>query len=84
MVMLAGRRGELLRQPPERHGDLERFLEGQDQLSWLHHVHTGQMGRAASTLRRLALREDKSLQRKKVSLYLSPSLWSWTSLVCSV
>ncbi|KAG0419339.1 hypothetical protein HPB47_004174, partial [Ixodes persulcatus] len=49
----SGRRGDLLRQPPAQHRDLERFLEGHDQLSWLHHIQTGQFGRAAQTLERL-------------------------------
>ncbi|CAN7937670.1 unnamed protein product [Ixodes hexagonus] len=67
----SGRRGDLLRQPPAQHRDLERFLEGHDQLSWLHHINTGQFGRAAQTLEHLGLREDKFLARKKTLLSLS-------------
>uniref|UniRef100_A0A131XWZ6 Putative nuclear pore complex protein n=1 Tax=Ixodes ricinus TaxID=34613 RepID=A0A131XWZ6_IXORI len=67
----SGRRGDLLRQPPAQHRDLERFLEGHDQLSWLHHIQTGQFGRAAQTLERLGKREEKFLSRKKTLFSLS-------------
>ncbi|CAN7987722.1 unnamed protein product, partial [Ixodes pacificus] len=67
----SGRRGDLLRQPPAQHRDLERFLEGHDQLSWLHHIQTGQFGRAAQTLERLGKREEKFLARKKTLFSLS-------------
>lgn len=67
----SGRRADLLRQPPPQHRDLERFLEGHDQLSWLHHIHTGKFGKASQTLEHLGLKEDKFLARKKTLFSLS-------------
>lgn len=67
----SGRRGELLEQPQAQHGPLERFLEGHDDLSWLHHIHTGRMAQAASTLHRLAMHEERHVARKKTLLSFS-------------
>ncbi|KAK8774293.1 hypothetical protein V5799_011175 [Amblyomma americanum] len=63
-----GRRGELLDQPASQHGNLERFLEGHDTLSWLHDIQMGNMGKAATTLHRLGQREEKHMLRKKYLL----------------
>lgn len=67
----SGRRGELLLQPAAQHHNLERFLEGHDDLSWLHHIHTGRMDQAATTLHRLALHEERHLARKRTLLSFS-------------
>ncbi|EEC20262.1 conserved hypothetical protein, partial [Ixodes scapularis] len=68
----SGRRGDLLRQPPAQHRDLERFLEGHDQLSWLHHIQTGQFGRAAQTLERLARGRRSSSPARRWAYCLDP------------
>ncbi|XP_077505704.1 nuclear pore complex protein Nup133-like isoform X2 [Amblyomma americanum] len=64
----SGRRGELLDQPASQHGNLERFLEGHDSLSWLHDIHLGKMGKAATTLHRLGQQEEQNMLRKKYLL----------------
>lgn len=66
-----GRRGDLLDQPASQHRSLERFLEGHDTLSWLHDIHLGKMGKAATTLHRLGQHEEKHMLRKKYLLSLS-------------
>lgn len=66
-----GKHSKLLSQPPSQHNALTRFLEGHDNLSWIHYINTKQYELAHRTLKNLAINEQRYLSKKKTLLSLS-------------
>jgi len=54
-----------------RSKELGRFLSGHSDISWLHDIHTENLGNAASTLTDIAKAETDILARKKIELSLA-------------
>ena len=66
-----GQKGKLLQQPAAYHHHVNKFLNEHSDLSWLHDIRTNSYGKATTTLRSLALKEEDYFGRKKSMLSIA-------------
>ena len=66
-----GEKGKLLQQPAAYHNHVNKFLNEHSDLSWLHDIRTNSYGKATTTLRNLAAKEEDYFGRKKSMLSIA-------------